>query len=138
MGETDLMTKHQVTFKPHHKTIAVEDGEHLIRTAMEAGVHINASCGGEGTCGKCRVIVESGTVEGGDGKFLTQEDKEKGYRLACQSRVRGDLLARVPVESTVDAGVLNLQRTPRSTAKIRQMDLGNPYHRILQGSPGTL
>ena len=125
MGGTDLMTTHQVTFKPHHKTIGVEDGEHLIRAAMEAGVHINASCGGEGTCGKCRVIVESGTVEGGDGKFLTQEDKEKGYRLACQARVRSDLTVRVPVESTVDAGVLNLQHTPRSTAKIRQMDLGD-------------
>ncbi|MBW2741134.1 MAG: 2Fe-2S iron-sulfur cluster binding domain-containing protein, partial [Deltaproteobacteria bacterium] len=30
----------------------VKDGESLIRAAMEAGVHINASCGGEGVCGK--------------------------------------------------------------------------------------
>ena len=56
---------HNILFLPHNKKIAVNDGDRLIRAALEAGVHINASCGGEGVCGKCRVIVEDGTVEGG-------------------------------------------------------------------------
>ncbi len=43
---------HKVLFLPHNKEIRVKDGESLIRAAMEAGVHINASCGGEGVCGK--------------------------------------------------------------------------------------
>ncbi|MBL7207514.1 MAG: 2Fe-2S iron-sulfur cluster binding domain-containing protein, partial [Desulfobacterales bacterium] len=50
------MISHTVLFLPHNKSIIVRDGENLIRAAMEAGVHINASCGGEGVCGKCRVI----------------------------------------------------------------------------------
>jgi len=60
----------------------VPDGENLIRAAMEAGVHINASCGGEGVCGKCRVIVEDGTVEDGitekiDASYAVEQSQAK-------------------------------------------------------------
>ncbi len=113
------MTTCQVRFLPHEKVISVPKGENLIRAAMEAGVHVNASCGGEGVCGKCRVIIEKGLVEGGLGAQLSREDIEKGYRLACRATVAGDITVRVPVESEVDARVLNL---PRKTARIRQMD----------------
>ncbi|MBU4001959.1 MAG: 2Fe-2S iron-sulfur cluster binding domain-containing protein, partial [Proteobacteria bacterium] len=47
------MSMHTVTFLPHNKKVSVNDSDVLIRAAMEAGVHINASCGGEGVCGKC-------------------------------------------------------------------------------------
>lgn len=116
------MSQHKVLFLPHNKKINVADGENLIHAAMEAGVHINASCGGEGVCGKCRVIIEDGSVDGGITEKLSDEDLEKGYRQACLSKVKGDLVVRIPIESTVDAGVLNLQSTPRYTARIRQMD----------------
>jgi len=91
---------------------------------MEAGVHINASCGGEGVCGKCRVIIEEGTVEGGISEKLDPADLEKGYRLACQSKVKSDLIVRIPVESSIDTAALNKQWTPRQTARISEMDLG--------------
>ena len=42
------MSDHKIKFLPHDREITVPDGEFLIRGAMEAGVHINASCGGEG------------------------------------------------------------------------------------------
>ena len=35
----------QVTFNPYGITVQVEEGENLLRAAMDAGVHINASCG---------------------------------------------------------------------------------------------
>jgi len=114
---------HKVRFLPHNKEITVPDGESLIRAAMEAGVHINASCGGEGVCGKCRVIVEDGTVEDGITEKLSQDDLKKGYRQACLARIKSDLTVRIPVESTIDAKVLNLQATPRRTARIRHIDL---------------
>jgi uncharacterized 2Fe-2S/4Fe-4S cluster protein (DUF4445 family) len=114
---------HSVRFLPHNKEITVPDGENLIRAAMEAGVHINASCGGEGVCGKCRVIVEDGTVEDGITEKLSQDDVEKGYRQACLARIKSDLTVRIPVESTIDAKVLNLQTTPRRTARIRHFDI---------------
>lgn len=116
------MTSFNITFLPHNKVIEIQEGENLIRAAMEAGVHINASCGGEGVCGKCRVLIEDGSVAGGISEHLNEEDREKGYRLACKSTVKEDLVVRIPVESSIDTSVLNLQRTPRRTAKIKQMD----------------
>jgi uncharacterized 2Fe-2S/4Fe-4S cluster protein (DUF4445 family) len=84
-------------------------------------VHINASCGGNGVCGKCRVLVEEGEVSGGISEKLSQEDRDKGYRLACLAEVQSDLTIRVPVESEVDASVL--MAAPRKTAHIQQVDL---------------
>ncbi len=117
------MSNCTVTFLPHQKKISIPKGTPLIRAAMEAGVHINASCGGEGVCGKCRVIVESGQVDGGITERLSQNDVDKGYRLACQSRITSDLKVRIPIESEVDASVLNRQSTPRKTARIKEMNL---------------
>ncbi|MCP4116807.1 MAG: DUF4445 domain-containing protein [Desulfobacteraceae bacterium] len=117
------MEKYTITFLPHDRKIEVADGENLIRAAMEAGVHVNASCGGEGVCGKCRVIIEQGEVEEGLSERLSSEDIENGYRLACLARVRSDLVVRIPVESDVDASVLNLKASPRHTAGIRTFDL---------------
>ena len=116
------MAMYKVTFLPHEISIEVEEGQSVIRAAMDAGVHINASCGGEGVCGKCRVIVEQGQVEGGISEQLSQEDRQKGYRLACQAVVKSDLVIRVPVESAIDRSVLNLSKKPRRTARIQQVD----------------
>ncbi len=125
------MDHHNVTFQPQNRTVTVKHGENLIRAAMEAGVHINASCGGEGVCGKCRVIVESGQVEGGISERLKSEDLEKGYRLACRALVTGDVTIRIPVESAVDASVLNIPPTPRKTARVKSFDLESLKHQGL-------
>ena len=119
------MTHYKIQFLPHNKSIEVPEGQSIIRAALEAGVHINASCGGEGVCGKCRVIIEEGKVSDGITEKLRPEDIEKGYRLACQSTVTENLVVRVPVESAIDASVLNMQSTPRRTARIQQMNLND-------------
>jgi uncharacterized 2Fe-2S/4Fe-4S cluster protein (DUF4445 family) len=112
-----------ITFLPHEKSIAVPEGESLLRAAMEAGVHINASCGGDGVCAKCRVLIEEGHVEGGLSDRISEEDQAKGYRLACQTKVAGENVAiRIPVESSIDVSVLKRQAPPRRTARIHQPD----------------
>jgi len=117
------MTDHTIEFQPHNIKIKVPAGMTLLKAAMEAGVHVNASCGGEGVCGKCRVMIEQGEVEGGETGRISEQDLKEGFRLACQSVVKGDLTVRIPVESSVDRSVLNLNRAPRRTAQIRQFDL---------------
>jgi uncharacterized 2Fe-2S/4Fe-4S cluster protein (DUF4445 family) len=117
------MSIRQIVFLPHNQKISVPDRANLIRSAMEAGIHINASCGGEGVCGKCRVIVDSGTLEGGISEKLSKSDIEKGYRLACRSAVTSDLTVRIPVESSVDTAALNSQASARRTARIAEMNL---------------
>ena len=116
------MATHKIVFLPHETEITVPDGETIIHAAMEAGVHVNASCGGEGVCGKCRVLIEEGTVAGGISEKLSQKDQDQGYRLACQAVAQSDLVARIPVESAMDASALRLHKTPRKTAHIRVMD----------------
>ena len=116
------MPTHSVKFLPYDTQIEVADGDTIIRAALEAGVHVNASCGGEGVCGKCRVLLEDGTVDGGITEKLSDEDREKGYRLACQAAVKSNLVVRIPVESTIDSGVLKMQAAPRRTAHIREMN----------------
>lgn len=116
------MSEHKVLFLPHKREVTAKDGDNLLDVAMEAGVHVNASCGGEGVCGKCRVIVEQGDVEGGVSEKLTQEDLDSGYRQACLTKVKSDLVIRIPIESEVDASVLNKQSTPRRTARIKEMN----------------
>ncbi len=116
------MTTYCVKFLPYDMSIDASEGDTIIRAALEAGVHVNASCGGEGVCGKCRVIIEDGVVEGGISEKLSDADQEKGYRLACQAKVKSDLVVRIPVESTIDHSVLKMQAAPRRTAHIKEMD----------------
>ncbi|MBR9982496.1 MAG: DUF4445 domain-containing protein [Desulfatitalea sp.] len=116
------MSNVQVTFLPNNVSIDVPTGETVLRAAMAAGVHINASCGGDGTCGKCRVIVEAGTIEGEASDRISTEDRAKGYRLACQTTVQSDVTLRVPVESVVDTSALQRQ-APRRTATVKQIGL---------------
>jgi len=117
------MPEFKIKFLPHGKEVSVKKGDSLLRAAMEAGVHINASCGGEGICGKCRVLIETGEVDGGITEKLSQEDIDKGYRLACRSKVKSDLVVRIPVESEIDTSVLNKMATPRKTARIKERNL---------------
>jgi uncharacterized 2Fe-2S/4Fe-4S cluster protein (DUF4445 family) len=116
------MSKCTVTFLPHQRVISVAPGESLLRAALQAGVHINASCGGEGVCGKCRILVEKGDVFGGLNEKIKQEESDKGYRLACLAKVTENVVVRIPIESAMDKSVMNLQVTPRRTATIQHMD----------------
>ncbi len=120
-----MTNSHRVTFLPHNREIDVQPGESLIRAAMEAGVHINASCGGEGVCGKCRIIVESGSVQGGLSEQVSPDDRDKGVRLACRSTITENVTVRVPVESAIDASVLSQRYVPRRTASIQQRDFND-------------
>jgi uncharacterized 2Fe-2S/4Fe-4S cluster protein (DUF4445 family) len=114
---------HKVTFYPHNKSITAEDGDNLLRLAIDAGVHVNASCGGEGICGKCRVIIEEGVVEGGITENLSEDDIKKGYRQACLSNIKSNLAVRIPVESAIDISILNMPLSPRKTAHIKETNL---------------
>ncbi len=79
-----------ITFQPLDVRVSVPQGTTVLDAAMEAGVHINAACGGQGICGRCRVRLVSGTVDGAPGGLLAAQDIEDGFRLACGTRVQSD------------------------------------------------
>jgi len=99
-------SKVKVTFYPGNKSIEVPKGENLLRVAMSAGVHINASCGGAGTCGKCKVKIDAGEVDSEITERLSDKELSEGYRLACITTVESDLSVAVPIESVLDKSVL--------------------------------
>ena len=103
------MPKHNVTFHPSERKISVDEEENLLQAAMEAGIHINASCGGSATCGKCRVKLLNGTVDSPKHPKLTQREYDEGSRLACLTSIRSDIDVEIPLESQVDKSVLALR-----------------------------
>ena len=103
------MPKHLITFYPGAKKISVDEGENLLQAAMEAGIHINASCGGSGTCGKCKVHLLNGVPDSPKHPKLTQWEYDQGDRLACLTTIRGDIDIEIPIESQVDKSVLEIK-----------------------------
>lgn len=106
------MHRYKVTFVPSERVSLIEEGETLLDAAMKADVHINASCGGNGSCGKCRVKVVKGNVLSSPDPNISAQDYDSGYRLACKSRVSGNVLIDVPFESQVDRVALR-RKPPR-------------------------
>jgi len=97
----------KVHFNPNNVDIVVERGENLLQAAIAAGVHIYASCGGNGTCGTCKVLIEKGEVESTRTEKLSEEEYKQGIRQACQSHVITNLAVYVPVESRLEKAVLS-------------------------------
>lgn len=113
----------RVRFLPYKIDVEVPKGENLLWAAHEAGVHINASCGGGGVCGQCRVILESGEVDSERSEKLTDEDFASGYRQACLTRVLSDVDVRIPPESYLDRNVLDKEPKKFSERGLKAFDL---------------
>lgn len=67
------------------------EGATLLSVLSEAGVYIDAPCGGNGHCGKCKVTVTGGTdkPEPSEERFLSPSERAGGVRLACFCRPVG-------------------------------------------------
>ncbi|MBE0477902.1 DUF4445 domain-containing protein [Candidatus Aerophobetes bacterium] len=96
----------KVTFLPEGETIEVEKGVSLLEASTRAGVYVSSICGGDGICGKCRLIVKKGEVKTRPTTLLAREDIKRGYVLACQSEVVGDVEVEVPPESRIEGKIL--------------------------------
>ena len=89
----------QVTFEPGGQVLQIPGGSTLLEAAEAADVHLNAACNGKGLCGKCKLMAVSGKIETVPSALLSDIEARKGYVLACQSKVRGDAVVRIPPEA---------------------------------------
>ncbi len=96
--------KYQVNFMPINRSTFVEEGATIAEAAQKADVYIKNLCGGQGICGQCRVQIISGKVELEDKAkaFFSKEEIEKGYVLACQTKVYDNLEVLIPPESRME------------------------------------
>lgn len=76
------------------KSVSASKGARLLDVLREHGFMISAACGGFGRCGKCRVKIVKGVVEG------ASADKE-GFVLACKATIVGDVTVELPLQKGV-------------------------------------
>jgi len=91
----------KITFKPEGKTIEVPDDTLLSEAIIKAGISFNLPCGGQGRCGRCKVIVEQGDVKRRSTSRLSPTELEQGYALACQTTVQSDLQVFIPPQEAI-------------------------------------
>jgi uncharacterized 2Fe-2S/4Fe-4S cluster protein (DUF4445 family) len=98
------MAAHTITFHPLNKTVAASTGALVTDALRQAGLEILQPCGGQGRCGRCAVIVESGgqSIRRRSAIRLTAADIEAGYALACQSVIEGDAAIFIPEQETLE------------------------------------
>ncbi len=91
----------KVTFEPEGKAAHVLPGSLIIEAAARAGIIVETPCGGRGTCGKCRVVVEDGCSDVNETERgrLSADELAEGLRLACQAKVVADTTVTVPEAS---------------------------------------
>jgi len=98
------MTTYKVGFSPDGKEVEVEAGATLMEAAEKAEVYINSLCGGKGVCGKCKVQIKGDGIRADKHSigFLSKEEIEKGFVLACQTKVEEDMEIVIPPESRLE------------------------------------
>src|SRR3972149_6512719 len=96
------MAPHTLTFRPTNKTLAVQTGTLITEARHEAGLDLVQPCGGQGRCGRCAVIVESGSVRRRSAIRLTAADVDAGYALACQTVVEDDATILIPEQEKIE------------------------------------
>lgn len=88
--------KYLIKFIPGSKSIRVPKNYNLKQAILDGGIHIDSSCGGVGTCGRCKVRVKEGKVSTKKSKFVSPKQKVMGYMLSCLSKVQSDLVVEIP------------------------------------------
>jgi uncharacterized 2Fe-2S/4Fe-4S cluster protein (DUF4445 family) len=76
----------------------VPAGVTVFDAASWNGIAIDSTCGGHGTCKKCRVRMLEGSVpvSNVDARAFTPDELRDGWRLACRAQAAEDLLVEVP------------------------------------------
>jgi uncharacterized 2Fe-2S/4Fe-4S cluster protein (DUF4445 family) len=119
---------HKIVFQPSGLRGEVVDGATVLEAARKLGAGVESICGGKGICGKCKIKVEEGyfpkyritsaitsikAKSRANEKFLNRMQIHRGYRLACQTLVHGDIVVFVPEESRKGQQVVRKEATTR-------------------------
>ncbi len=106
---------HRVYFRTADRIAEAIDGETLLDTARRSGVHLDSSCGGNGSCHQCRVALpvcrdhdvsgDPANFHDGAGSSLAPQHSRNGQPiwLACRGFARGELVVdAAPVNALAD------------------------------------
>ncbi len=134
LKEVSQSMQHTIIFQPSGRRGQVEEGTTILEAARKIGVDIEAVCGELIVCGKCRVKIMEGKFQKEDifssmnnlspldekeEKVLLRKDSDENIRLACCTKILGDVLVFVPEASRTGkqvvskaAGVIKVKLKP--------------------------
>jgi len=92
----------KLDFAPSNQSFKVPPGVSVFDAASWNGIAIDSTCGGHGTCKKCKVQITEGIVPISrlDIRAFSQEELKNGWRLACVARATENLAITVPAMTT--------------------------------------
>jgi uncharacterized 2Fe-2S/4Fe-4S cluster protein (DUF4445 family) len=149
----------QVIFQPSGRRGEIPEGKTVLEASRLLGAGIESVCGGERSCGKCRIRIESGSFDRGDitslpehlspfseeeSEFISDSERRDGFRLACAAQIEGDVLIFVPEKSRTGEQVIRKEGSGKAIplhpavrlfpVKLPPPDLGDPladYERLV-------
>ena len=108
-----------------NKTISVSPDSTILESSLKAGIDHTHVCGGNARCSTCRVYVVEGLSN-----CLPRNEKEKklaeklrfpqDIRLACQTKIKGDITIRRIVIDDLDREIILKQFGDDSGTKLGQ------------------
>jgi uncharacterized 2Fe-2S/4Fe-4S cluster protein (DUF4445 family) len=119
---------HTVVFQPSGLRGKVDEGSTILDASRKLGAGIENVCGGMGVCGKCRIRIEEGyfakygvkssiksieSIGTANEELLNKKQLRQNCRLACQSRIHGDVVVFIPEESRTKHQVIRKEATDR-------------------------
>jgi uncharacterized 2Fe-2S/4Fe-4S cluster protein (DUF4445 family) len=125
----------KVRFEPSGLKTEVPRGSSLLDAARLAGVYLTSLCGGDGYCGKCKVVVNEGEVEAPPTTLLAPQELRAGVVLACQGLIRSDMVVTVPPSHRLDTGRILVDSDAHRFSELPAKDLGEsalPYEPLVQ------
>ncbi len=99
------MKKITIKFEPEGRKVETNPDQKILDVAEESGIGLRSECGGKASCGKCRIIIQDQSrvseVIDLERNHLSESEISAGYRLACCTVAKGDLVVEIPEESRI-------------------------------------
>ncbi len=80
------------------KTFVVNGSKTLLTALLEKEIMMPSACGGGGSCGMCKAVVEEGggSVLPTEFAHLSRKEKNSNVRLSCQMKIKDDIKIKIP------------------------------------------
>jgi uncharacterized 2Fe-2S/4Fe-4S cluster protein (DUF4445 family) len=126
-----LPARVDLEFQPSGTRVRVPPGVTLFDAASWNGIAIDSTCGGHGTCKKCKVRIAGGSVPASplDARAFSPDELRAGWRLACRAQATADLQVEVPpLVTRPKAATVGVGRQVilRPAAQKRYLELDEP------------
>jgi uncharacterized 2Fe-2S/4Fe-4S cluster protein (DUF4445 family) len=130
-GGPEQPSRVALRFEPSGTAVRVPPGVTVFDAASWNGIAIDSTCGGHGTCKKCRVRVAEGSVPMSelDLRAFGEVELAEGWRLACRAHADADLVLDVPpLQTRPKAATVGVGRQVilRPAVQKRYVELAEP------------